>query len=355
MKRIKFKTTISLSLLLSLLIHGTIGLVLVYQNSDTLKKLAEAKKPVEIEFLDAAKFLEESKKAKQIAQVPTQLPDRQIVQQDEKRLNDEVPTNTRFLSRHNQVVKQQEQAAVNGKFKNSDDTGGVKSSEKVPGKLKQVAEAEKVHEGVAAKQASQKAPQKALTKLAETADQKVEAETKEFITSNDGIDTSLATKSSNLKTFMPTFRPTAPELNARDMATGGGEGPSATDDRLKDVRTGMQTVLSTREFLYYSYYNRIRTKLTQYWQPKIREKMERIMKQGRTIASTGDKITRIVIVLDDQGILRKVQVLSASGVSDLDDAAVEAFRQAAPFPNPPKGMVDADGTIKIRWDFVLEA
>jgi protein TonB len=40
---------------------------------------------------------------------------------------------------------------------------------------------------------------------------------------------------------------------------------------------------------------------------------------------------------------------------DLDSAAVEAFRQAAPFPNPPKGMVEADGTIKIRWDFVLEA
>ncbi len=331
MKRIRFKKTISISFLLSLLIHGTIGLVLVYQNSDALKKLAESKTPVEVELLDAEKFVAEAKKARPIPTVP----DGQIVQQDAKQLNDEVPVNTRFLSRHNQVVKEQEQAAVNGKFKNSDETGGEQKREKVAGKMKDVAVAEQVQEA--------------------ESEQKADIQKKEFVTSEDGLDAGLAQKSSAMKTFMPSFRPTAPELNARDMASGGGQGPSATDDHLKDVKTGLQTVLSTREFLYYSYYNRIRTKLTQYWQPKIREKMERIMKQGRTIASTGDKITRIVIVLDDKGILRKVQVLSASGVSDLDDAAVEAFRQAAPFPNPPKGMVDSDGTIKIRWDFVLEA
>jgi TonB family protein len=335
MKRIKFKKTISISFLLSLLIHGVIALILILDNTDSLKKLATQNKPVEVELLDASKFLEAAKHAHKTAQTP----DGQIVQQDEKALNDEVPVNTRFLSRHNQVVKQQEQAAVNGKYKNSDETAGEKTPKKVAGKMKDATVADEKRED----RPDQKTEQKA------------EQEAKQFVTSEDGIDAGLAKKSSKLKAFMPSFRPTAPELNAAEMASGGGEGPSATDDHLKDVKTGMQTVLSTREFLYYSYYNRIRSKLTQYWQPKIKEKMERIMKQGRTIASSGDKITRIVIILDEKGILRKVQVLGASGVSDLDDAAVEAFRQAAPFPNPPKGMVDSDGTIKIRWDFVLEA
>ncbi len=80
----------------------------------------------------------------------------------------------------------------------------------------------------------------------------------------------------------------------------------------------------------------------------------RLFTQGRNIAATGDKITKIIITLDSRGILMKVQVLENSGVKDLDDAAVEAFRAAAPFPNPPKGIADPDGTIKIRWDFVLE-
>jgi len=53
--------------------------------------------------------------------------------------------------------------------------------------------------------------------------------------------------------------------------------------------------------------------------------------------------------------LIKVQVIGRSGIQDLDDAAVEAFKAAAPFPNPPKGIVDEDGTIRIRWDFILEA
>ncbi len=328
--RRKFEKTVSFSLVLSLALHAVIALFLAYENSDTLKVLTQQKKPVEVELVDAQKFLDSVKRMKKMS---PEL-EGQIVQQD-KQLNDEVPDKTRFLSAHNQKVVQQTQAMLNGKFKNSDQTGGEVKAQKLPGKNQDVADGE--NKPSEKKQKSQKA----------------EAESKEFLTADDGIE--INGKKSKMKDFMPSFRPTAPQVNARDLATGGGEGASATDDHLKDVKTGMQTMLSTREFLYYTYYNRIRSKLTQYWQPKIREKMERIMKQGRTIASTGDKVTRIVIVLDQQGTLRKVQVLGASGVTDLDDAAVEAFRAAAPFPNPPKGMVDSDGTIKIRWDFVLEA
>ena len=34
-------------------------------------------------------------------------------------------------------------------------------------------------------------------------------------------------------------------------------------------------------------------------------------------------------------------------------AQAQAFQAAAPFPNPPKGMLDDDGFVRIRWDFVL--
>ena len=320
------KKTISLSFLLSLLLHGGLGGVVVWGNSDAFKKLTATDKPVEVELIDARNFLEASKNARQLQ--PDKL-NGQIVQQD-RQLNDEVPVNSRFLSKHNQVVKEQTQAQLNGTFKNTDSTGGETREMKVPGKS---------------------APEQKEARE----EQKAQKEAKEILTADDGVNSALANKSSKLKTFMPSFRPVAPLVNAHDEAKGGGEGPSATDDHLKDVKTGMQTVLSTREFLYYSYYNRIRSKLSQYWQPKIREKMERILKEGRTIASTGDKVTKIIIILDGKGTLTKVQVLGTAGVRDLDDAAVEAFRAAAPFPNPPKGMVDQDGLIKIRWDFVLEA
>ena len=117
----------------------------------------------------------------------------------------------------------------------------------------------------------------------------------------------------------------------------------------------METLLSTREFIYFAYYERIKNKLRQYWEPKIKEKMQRAMREGRAIASSSDRVTKVIIFLDAKGTLVKVQVVDGSGVRDLDDAAVEAFRAAAPFPNPPKGIIGPDGFVTINWDFVLEA
>lgn len=143
----------------------------------------------------------------------------------------------------------------------------------------------------------------------------------------------------------------------REKGRAGSKGAetSQTRDYLPDKEAGMETLLSTREFVYFTYYNRIRNQLTQYWEPKIKQKILALFKKGRRIASNGDRITKVQIVLDAGGSLMKVQVLGASGVQDLDEAAVEAFKAAAPFPNPPKGIVDSDGTVKIEWEFVVEA
>ena len=43
---------------------------------------------------------------------------------------------------------------------------------------------------------------------------------------------------------------------------------------------------------------------------------------------------------------------STSGVKELDEAAVESFNQAGPFPNPPKGMLK-NGKATIDWGFVV--
>jgi TonB family protein len=131
---------------------------------------------------------------------------------------------------------------------------------------------------------------------------------------------------------------------------------STSTDALENVEQSLKTQLNTKEYKYYGYYQRIKNQLNQFWQPEVRQKVSRLMTKGRTIASdNNNKVTKLIIVLNDAGTLVKVQVIGESGVRDLDEAAVEAFRQAAPFPNPPKGMVETDGTIKIRWDFVVES
>lgn len=265
---------------------------------------------------------------------------RQIVDSSKEKLNDLQDPNAKYLSRHNQKVLRETKAAQHGEFKNSAGSGPRESntSPQPPAPATQVTKG------------GPSEPQR-LQPSATEGDVTVGASSpprKRLKFSNQAKDVSI---------FTPDFRK-LPELeqNVANANKGDGNEASTTDDHLKEVKTGMQTLLSTREFVYFSYYNRIKEKLRQHWQPKIRERFTRIIRSGRQIASDGtDKVTKVVIILDENGTLVRVQILSQSGLVDLDEAAVDAFRAAAPFPNPPKGIIESDGTVKIRWDFVVEA
>ena len=237
------------------------------------------------------------------------VPPKQIVEQ-EHQLNDEIDPNTRFLSAFNQKVLQATRADRTGAFNNRVH-GGKETSV-----------------GVADNQTPKPATKSAPTPTTAPGDL------------------------SSLGDLLPKYdSPASVERVAGVEASGD---PTRTDDYLKDVKSGLQTMMSTREFVYYAYYNRIKAALRSHWEPEVRERVNIILRQGRQLASAHDRVTQVVVTLDARGELLGVQVLSQSGLADLDNAAVEAFRQAAPFPNPPHGMVEVDGTVKIRWDFVLE-
>lgn len=316
------------ALALSAFLHGTIGGGLVFSPDHKYRNRKDSSVDlISADELSAMLKAEAKKNTPNLA--------KQIVETDKNRFNDEIDPNAKYLSQYDQRVIKETRAAKSGKFTNEAGQGEKKTAAVAP---------EKTDEGDTSK---------ALEKMKAEDQAANEAELQAF----EHGDISVAAKK-GLQKFNPNFRklPAVPDPSDEQNASGDGREVSKTDDHLKDVPTGMQTMLSTREFVYYSYYNRIKDKLRQYWEPKIREKFERTMRQGRNIASSeGDRITKVVIVLDEKGTLIRVQVVSASGLVDLDDAAVEAFKAAAPFPNPPKGIVEEDGTIKIRWDFVLEA
>lgn len=260
-----------------------------------------------------------------VSKVPTPVPleTKQVVEQDEKPRNQEIPKDAKFLSAHNQVVKKQTVAKNLGEFKNLNDKNAQAGEGGSPEKLKQM----------------DLKPKLDFTKLA---DKKIQEERQ--------LEKSLDEQA--LRSQEKQDRQV--EAAAQKPGQGGAQ-TSQTTDYLKDIDQGMQTLLSTREFVYYSFYARIRRQLNQHWSGKVREKVSKIFKEGRSIASSEDKVTKLLITLDRRGQLVRVQVLNDSGVRDLDDAAVESFKEAAPFPNPPKGIVDPDGTIQIRWDFILAA
>lgn len=246
---------------------------------------------------------------------PESLLAKQIVTQ-EQRVNDEIDEKAKYLSQFNQKVLKETRAEQAGKFNNQPRPG-------VP--------------------AQKPAPQQQVKA------EKEKSKSQGFeVYENTGGEVSL-------NPFKPNFKP-RPVIESQAATNQGAAGaPSQTDDYLKDTQKGLQTLLSTREFVYYSYYNRIKEKVQQHWEPNLREKVRKLFVQGRGLASSQDRITQVLITLDSNGNLIRIQVVTASGITDLDQAAVDAFRAAAPFPNPPKGIVEEDGTVKINWAFVLEA
>ncbi len=294
-KRLKFTDFV----ILSLALHGVLTLMMY------LPKIQPKTNEITVEILDqipapptqAIRPVQAEKKQ------PKAALEKQIVEQDVKKSDQEAP-DTRFLSAQNQKVEKQTVSKNKGEFRNSK------------------------------KEAATPKP------------------------SSDSKTWSLAPKIKATDAFaedaMKSAESADAESNDAEKKDEIAEG-SQTQDHLRDIDQGLETLLNAREFKYYTYYNRIRRQLSQHWEPKVKVKLSQMFKQGRHLAAATDRITKLVVVLDRGGNLVKVQVLKESGVTDLDDAATEAFQSAAPFPNPPAGIVEKDGTVKIRWDFVLES
>ncbi|UXR65376.1 TonB family protein [Bdellovibrio bacteriovorus] len=309
-----FRKYIVLSLALHVFVVAGFYIAGLFQHEAPLKET------VSIDFLTPDQ-LQQFAKAEQLAQKKALLVSaNQVVEQSETSANEE-EVDTRFLSAKNQKVEKQTIAAQRGQFQNLKKAEPKKTGPKGDGRQKAVTKSEEAKKQIA----------------------------KDLFKGFDASEAIERQKIADQKSGLGEGRGTG-EQNA-----GTGAEASQSNDYVKDVNTGLETLLNTREFKYYSYYNRIRKQLSQHWEGRVREKLSKMFKEGRSPAAANqDRITKLMIVLNDKGTLVRVQVLSDSGVRDLDDAAIEAFRAAAPFPNPPKGIIEGDGTVKIRWDFVLE-
>lgn len=145
------------------------------------------------------------------------------------------------------------------------------------------------------------------------------------------------------------------ELKTRKGLKNGDRsrhGYAQSNDFIEDLPLGDFTKLNTQEYQYFGFYDRIREKLEQFWGVNIKEQAQKISKQGRHIASDSNLVTALVISLNGKGEIIDVHLRSTSGVKELDSAAIDAFNQAGPFPNPPKGMLK-NGVAVIEWGFVV--
>lgn len=110
------------------------------------------------------------------------------------------------------------------------------------------------------------------------------------------------------------------------------------NDLLREKR-GDETALNTKEFQYASYLLRIRRLVDFYWNQNL-QNLPNSVKLVRP-----EYTTTVRAVLDSSGALESIELKQASTSAELDDAVMRAFRVAGPYPNPPAGLISADGRV----------
>jgi TonB family protein len=130
-------------------------------------------------------------------------------------------------------------------------------------------------------------------------------------------------------------------------AIGGG-----TQDHLKDIDDGDETSLNSKKWKFASFFNRIKAQVREHWRPA---EVYRRRDPTGSIYGSKDRYTLLRVQLKPDGSLANVALETPSGVEFLDDEAIEAFKEAQPFPNPPTQLVDGgSGMIDFKFGFYFE-
>ncbi|MEJ7597401.1 MAG: TonB family protein [Kofleriaceae bacterium] len=141
---------------------------------------------------------------------------------------------------------------------------------------------------------------------------------------------------------VPNLKPNKEQL---ERALGGG-----SVDHLEDVDNGDETALSSKRWVYASFFNRLKRQVAQNWDPQT---VWRRSDPNGTKHGFKSRITEVRVSLAPNGQMSKISVIGPSGVGELDEEAVRAFHAAAPFPNPPDGLVK-DKLITFAFSFHFE-
>lgn len=127
---------------------------------------------------------------------------------------------------------------------------------------------------------------------------------------------------------------------------------SGTQDALKDVDDGEETALNSKKWRFASFFNRVKKQVQEHWHPDI---VYRQRDPNGSIYGHSSRLTIVRVQLKPNGGLANVELEQPCGLEFLDNEALQAFRAAQPFPNPPRQLVDAsDGTIKFQFGFLFE-
>lgn len=99
-----------------------------------------------------------------------------------------------------------------------------------------------------------------------------------------------------------------------------------------------------------AFFKRLKRALKQQWHP---EALVSWQEPTDHIMGGNERKTVLKVELRPDGYISNLAVSVASGNDFFDDEAVNAFRRAQPFEDPPSALVDSEGLIRFRFGFIL--
>ncbi|MFL5812321.1 MAG: TonB C-terminal domain-containing protein, partial [Bdellovibrionia bacterium] len=116
----------------------------------------------------------------------------------------------------------------------------------------------------------------------------------------------------------------------------------------KNLPVGSENLLNAEESVYYSFYARLYDAIGPIWASRLRELA------GSTRVNPGDYTTAVDVVLDREGNLVEVRLMSSSRIREFDEAVNTSWARIGKFPNPPSGLVKEDGKVHTGWNFTVQ-
>lgn len=141
------------------------------------------------------------------------------------------------------------------------------------------------------------------------------------------------------------------DLKAWQQLSGGG--PSTFGEALpQDMPVGSFTSLNTDRNTFYSFYARVEDLTRFRWDVNVRRAVDRLSPTAMQFLNNRRVwVTQVEFLLDRSGELKSVLLMKESGFPEFDKAAINAFKEARIFPNPPQEMLQSDGYIHLKYSF----
>jgi TonB family protein len=325
-------------LIVSLIIHGLLFFI-------EIEKPEPAEKLVNIRFLGKSSSTRKLKtEKKKIEKKKDRLPKGQIVDIARPEI-EKTPEKSRFLSKYNSSVKKQIKSDFDKNITQRDKKLKKKLSEKSA--HLNLEDSSEVISGPERKTVSQ-----AIRQVKKGHSKGLEGDEGRFTKGKEKAVSGLLNaknkkdvKGSETIGGHSIPKKFLPYLNGNDTYLA-----SPSNDYLKKIEKGDKTELNTRKFIYAAYFNKIKKAISRHWTPNY---VMMINDPRRHIYGKSNRYTKLKVMLSENGAVSSINVMTSSGVDFLDREAINAFKMASPFPNPPENLLNEKKELEIQFGFMV--